>query len=247
MKKFVLLSLVFIFAALSGYYYVFMKPRFVSWLGELFPGAEVSCSYVTPLPFANRVYAGNVEIFRKGKDGKKPDFFLYCDTLIHYKEDDVTGKDGNKKPVLVLEAKNLAVTMSDLGFSLDNLAVAWHMDIASAKYGKAAATTDPELIISRLDGSNLHIEKAKKHIFSIHTLQGRDCIFLPQEWEQRTRVFLDNPWHFALNKHASIGELVLQGLTVPGKDEKAASFHSKITMQGESAPTKLEFHMQALN
>lgn len=244
MKKMAVLSLVLILAALAGYYYVFMKPRFERWLAELFPGAEITCSYVAPLPFANRVYAGNVQIFRKGAGDGDPEFFLYCDSLVHYVDAEAVAPDGRKMPVLALEAKNLAARVAGFGFSLEQTAFAWHVDASPAG---TREEDGPEITFTRLEGSGLEVEKIPGQRLSIHSLLGSDCRFFPLEWQRDVGLLKENPWLFLLSRRAAVGELTLQGLQVPGKEDAEASFYSKIRLNGESGPAGLAFHLQTVS
>ena len=244
MKRFALLLCILLVLVLSGYYYAYMKPRFELWLAEIFPGAEVSCSFVVPVPFASRVYAGNVQVFRKGNAPGRSDLFLYCDSLVHYKGSRITAKDGTTRSGLALEVNNFAARMAGMSFSANNLVVEWHTDSAP----DAAGANLEEVTLSRLDAAGLEAEIFKQHTFAANALHVEDYAFRPAEWQRGTAAFQRAPWLFLLRKHISLGKLSLLGLEVPGTAESKQSFFSRITLEGVSGGSKgLDFQFHALS
>ena len=249
MKRFALLLGILLVLVLSGYYYAYMKPRFELWLAEMFPGAEISCSYVVPVPFASRVYVGNVQVFRKGDASGQGDLFLYCDSLVHYKGSRITARDGTTRSGLVLEANTFAARMAGVSFSANKLAVEWHTDSAPEVTGSDAAGENlEEVIFSRLDASGLEAEIFKHHTLVANALHVVDYTFRPAEWQGGAAAFQDAPWLFLLRKHISLGKLSLLGLEVPGTAESKQSFFSRITLEGVSGGSKgLDFQFHALS
>lgn len=247
MKKIAILAFVLILAALSGYYYAFMKPRFVQWLGELFPGAEVSCSYIAPLPFANRVYAGDVQVFRKASDSAPLEFLLYCDSLVHYQESVKSSPEGEPRPVLALKANNLAAKIGGVSFSLDQAALVWSVRDSAAGAEKADGGKGAALEIAQFEAGNLVVEQDQKLILTANRAQGRDFAFLPMEWKAGAADLQADPWLFLLSKRVSVGELTLQGLETPSKDEASPSFVSTLTFEGANSPEGLDFQLKSLS
>jgi hypothetical protein len=249
MKRFALLLSILLVLALSGYYYVYMKPRFELWLAEMFPGAEISCSYVVPVPFASRVYVGNVQVFRKGNASGQGELFFYCDSLVHYKGSRITVRDGTTRSGLVLEANNFAARMAGISFSANKFAVEWHTDstpeVASSD---AAGENLEEVIFSRLDASGLEAEIFQQHTFAANALHVVAYAFRPAEWQGGAAAFQEAPWLFLLRKHISLGKLSLLGLEVPGTAESKQTFFSKITLEDVSGGSKgLDFQFHALS
>ena len=249
MKRVALLLSILLVLALSGYYYAYMKPRFELWLAEMFPGAEISCSFVAPVPFASRVYVGNVQVFRKGNASGQGDLFLYCDSLVHYRGSRITAREGTTRSGLALEAKNFAARMAGISFSSKNFTMEWHTDSVPDVAGSDAAGANlEEVILSRLDASGLEAEIFKQHTFAANALHVVDYAFRPAEWRGGAAAFQRAPWLFLLRKHISLGKLSLLGLEVPGTAESKQSFFSRITLEGVSGGSKgLEFQFHALS